>query len=118
MKVTIVCDFVHVLQYLWNAAGALYPNLNVERWVHLQATRVLEGHATKVAGVIRRIATRAGLDPARRKPADDAASYLTTLAPCLDYPTALQSGWPIATGIVERACRHLIKDRMDITRAR
>ena len=118
VKVTIVCDFVHVLQYLWNAASALYPSLNVERWVHLQATRVLEGHATKVAGMIRRIATRAGLDPARRKPADDAATYLTTLAPCLDYPTALQSGWPIATGTVEGACRHLIKDRMDITGAR
>ena len=36
-----------------------------------------------------------------RKPADDAANYLTTLAPYLDCPTALQSGWPIATGILE-----------------
>jgi len=86
--------------------------------VHQQAVRVLEGHATKVAGQIRRQTTNAGLDPARRKPADDAANYLTTLAPHLDYPTALSRGWPIATGIVEGACRHLIKDRMDITGAR
>jgi hypothetical protein len=79
---------------------------------------VLEGHATKVAGTIRRQATNARLDQAHRKPADDAAAYLTNKAPHLDYPTALQNRWPIATGIVEGACRHLVKDRMDITGAR
>lgn len=36
----------------------------------------------------------------------------------MDYPTALASGWPIATGVIEGACRHLVKDRMDITGAR
>ena len=120
VTVTIICDFVHVLQYLWNAAGCLHPDdaVAAEQWVHQQATRVLEGHATKVAGQIRRTATNKALDPARRKPADEAANYLTNLAPYLDYPTALANGWPIATGIVEGACRHLIKDRMDITGAR
>lgn len=34
------------------------------------------------------------------------------------HPTALHQGWPIATGIIEGACRHLVKDRMDITGAR
>jgi len=121
VKVTIICDFVHVLGYLWNAAGCLHPDGDpaaVEQWVHHQATRVLEGHPRKVAGAIRRQATNAGLDPARRKPADDAAAYLTNLAPYLNYPTALHKGWPIATGIVEGACRHLVKDRLDITGAR
>lgn len=32
--------------------------------------------------------------------------------------TALNMGWPIATGSVEGACRHLIGDRLDITGAR
>ena len=121
VKVTIIVDFVHVLQYLWKAAGCFYPDSDpaaTEEWVHRQATRVLEGHATKVAGTIRRTATNAGLDPTRRQPADDAAAYLTNKAPYLDYPTALKQGWPIATGIIEGACRHLVKDRMDITGAR
>jgi hypothetical protein len=121
VKVTIVCDFVHVLQYLWGAVNCLQPDSEpaaLEEWVHQQAVRVLEGHATKVAGAIRRQATNARLDPTQRKLADDAANYLTTLAPYLDYPSALKSGWPIATGIVEGACRHLISDRMDITGAR
>ena len=88
------------------------------QWVHRQAIRVLEGHARKVAGSIRRQATNARLPGARRQPADEAANYLTNKTPYLDYPTALRNGWPIATGIVEGACRHLIKDRMDITGAR
>ena len=36
----------------------------------------------------------------------------------LGYPTALAAGWPIATGIIEGACRHIVADRMDLTGAR
>jgi hypothetical protein len=88
VKVTIICDFVHVLQYLWNAAGCLHPDdgAAAEQWVHHQATRVLTGHARKVAGQIRRQATNARMDPARRQPADEAARYLTTLCPTSTTP--------------------------------
>jgi hypothetical protein len=120
VKVTIIVDIIHVLEYLWNAAGCFYPTGDpaAHTWVQHQATEVLEGHATKVAGQIRRKATNANLNQAQRAPADDAANYLTNKAPYLDYPTALREGWPIATGIIEGACRHLVKDRMDITGAR
>lgn len=79
---------------------------------------VLEGKARDVAAGIRRRATTAGLATQKRKKADDCARYLTNKAPYLDYPTALAAGWPIATGVIEGACRHLVKDRMDITGAR
>ena len=120
VKVTIVVDLVHVLGYLWQAAGCLYPNDEraAARWVHRHATGALEGHARKVAGQVRRQATNARLSPVQRKPADEAAAHLTNKTPYLDYPTALAQRWPIATGIVEGACRHLVKDRMDITGAR
>nr|MBA2594728.1 ISKra4 family transposase [Gammaproteobacteria bacterium] len=36
----------------------------------------------------------------------------------LRYHEYLAAGLPIATGVIEGACRHLIKDRMDITGAR
>jgi hypothetical protein len=58
------------------------------------------------------------LSAAKRKKADEAARYLTNKADNLDYPTALAAGWPIATGVIEGACRHLVKDRMDLTGAR
>ena len=59
-----------------------------------------------------------GLDPPKRAGADACATYLINKEPYLDYPTALHNGWPIATGVIEGACRHLVKDRMDITGAR
>ncbi len=55
---------------------------------------------------------------AKRAKADGCARYLVNKADYLDYPTALASGWPIATGVIEGACRYLVKDRMDITGAR
>src|SRR6266511_5375478 len=36
----------------------------------------------------------------------------------LGYDTALARGWPIAIGVIEGACRHLIGDRLDISGAR
>ena len=56
--------------------------------------------------------------PTKRERADRCADYLLDKRPYLDYPTALTNGWPIATGVIEGACRHFVKDRMDITGAR
>ena len=116
----IVIDFVHVLEYLWKAAWSFHPEGDpaAETWVRRHAQTVLSGGATRVAGTLRRAATTAGLEPGRRANADTCATYLTNKAPYLDYPTALTQGWPIATGIIEGACRHLVKDRMDLTGAR
>ena len=50
--------------------------------------------------------------------ADECARYLQNKKDYLGYATALKKGWPIATGIIEGACRHIVKDRMDITGAR
>jgi hypothetical protein len=120
VKVAIVLDFVHVLEYLWKAAWSFFDtgDPDVETWVADQAVKILEGKAADVAAGIRRRATRVGHSAAERKGADAAANYLTRKKPYLDYPTALANGWPIATGVIEGACRHIVKDRMDITGAR
>lgn len=118
--VAIVCDFVHVLEYIWKAAWTFHDEADpaAEQWVRHHARGVLDGKATRVAGAIRRQATKAAMAPKQREGADICARYLTNKAPYLDYPTALKAGWPIATGVIEGACRHLVKDRMDITGAR
>jgi hypothetical protein len=120
VKVTIVCDFVHVLQYLFGAASCFFPagSPAAEAWVKEKALEVLRSRASVVAGSITRKATRLGLDKDQREDADTCAKYLLAKSKYLDYATALEKGWPIATGVVEGACRHLVKDRMDITGAR
>lgn len=112
ITLTVVVDWVHVLEYLWAAAWSFFPEGDpaAEHWVHHKAIDVLAGKATTVAAAIRRKATTSGLDAAARKNADACADYLLAKAPYLDYPTALQNGWPIATGVIEGACRHTCKE--------
>lgn len=120
VDVAIVVDLIHVLEYLWRAAWCFYDegDADAEAWVQEKALAVLSGEASRVAAAIRRKATRRGLKGAPRANADTCADYLTRKRPYLDYPTALERGWPIATGVIEGACRHLVKDRMDLTGAR
>lgn len=120
LKIPIVVDLIHVLEYLWDAAWCFYKEGDpaAEQWVQDKALGVLDGKAGIVAAAIRRKATTLKLEPNKRQGADRCADYLLAKRPYLDYPTALTNGWPIATGIIEGACRHLVKDRMDITGAR
>jgi hypothetical protein len=120
LTVAVVVDFIHVLEYIWKAAWCFHPegDPEAEQWVRVQARQILAGRASIVAAAIRRKATYHGLDPGRRRTADVAADYLLAKKPYLNYPTALAQGWPIATGVIEGACRYLVKDRMDITGAR
>ncbi|MEY9969040.1 hypothetical protein ABIA33_007127 [Streptacidiphilus sp. MAP12-16] len=63
-------------------------------------------------------ADREHLTAARREAVAACHRYLTGHLDQLHYDTALDQGWPIATGAIEGACRHLIADRLDITGAR
>jgi hypothetical protein len=120
ITVTIVIDFVHVLEYLWKAAWSFFEpgDPDAEAWVAGRAAQILRGSARQVAAGIRRRASTYGYKGTERDGADTCAAYLTAKAPYLDYGTALASGWPIATGVIEGACRHLVADRMSITGAR
>jgi hypothetical protein len=120
VQVTIVVDVIHVLEYLWKAAWCFYPEGDpaAETWVCTQARQLFAGRVGVVAAAIRRKATYHRLGPGQRKNADTCAAYLLAKKPYLDYRTALAQGWPIATGVIEGACRYLVKDRMDITGAR
>ena len=116
----IVLDFIHVAQYIWKAGIALWGegNPKLDLWVSKHLLTVLSGRSGQVAGGIRRSATLRGLEGKKREAVDDCADYLLNKAPYLHYDWYLSKGLPIATGVIEGACRYLIKDRMDITGAR
>jgi hypothetical protein len=118
--VTILIDIVHVVEYVWKAAWCFHQEGDpaVEAWVATQARDILDGHANRVAGRIQRKIEQQALPPGRRAGADARVTYLLNKARYLRYRHALTAGWPIATGIIEAACRYLIKDRLDITGAR
>ena len=119
-EVTLVVDFIHVLEYLWDAAWCFFAegDKEAERWVTERAFAVLQGRSSDVAAGIRRSATLRDLPPDKRVGADDCADCLIAKRSMLRCDLYLRQGLPIATGVIEGACRHLIVDRLDITGAR
>lgn len=120
IALTIIVDLIHVLEYLWDAAWAFHEkgDPNAEVWVQERLVDLLLGNSSRVAAGIRASATRRGLSAKERKPIDDCATYLINHRKYLRYDQYLDAGYPIATGVIEGACRHLVKDRMDLTGAR
>jgi hypothetical protein len=118
-KLAIVVDFIHALEYLWKASRELLGETSqAEDWVLERALRLLNGEASLVAAGIRRSATKRGISSDKRRAIDDCADYLLDYSKFMRYDVCLKDGLPIATGVIEGACRHLVKDRMDLTGAR
>ena len=117
---TIIVDLIHVLGYLWDAGKALHDGSSPEldKWVYERLKRILEGKASDVAAGMSRSATMRQMDDDARKPIDVCARYLLSNKDYLHYERYLADGFPIATGVIEGACRHLVQDRMAITGAR
>jgi hypothetical protein len=120
VTIGIVIDLIHVLEYLWKAAWSLHAPADpaAEDWVAIKALAILAGDSARVADDITAETQAAGLTASQRHGADTCVRYLTSKHEFLRYDQALAAGWPIATGVIEGACRHLIGDRLDITGAR
>lgn len=119
VTVTIICDFIHVMEYLWKAAHCFHePGSNEARlWVAERARMLLEGvDPSQVAAGMRRSATRQGLS--QRKAVDVCAKYIKKRREFMRFGDALSAGLPIASGAIEGACRHLVRDRLDCCGAR
>ena len=120
VTIAIVIDLIHVLEYIWKAAWSLHAagDPAAEDWVAVKALAVLAGNSAQAAASITAEADAAGLTASQRHGTDTCVHYLTSKHEFLRYDQALAAGWPIATGVIEGACRHLIGDRLDISGAR
>ena len=119
VQVTVVLDLIHVLEYLWKAAHCFHSagSTEAEKWVTERLLMLLDGvDASAVAGGIRRSATLQQLE--NRDGVDVCADYLIKYRSLIQYAAALRDGLPIATGVIEGACRYIVRDRMDKTGAR
>lgn len=112
---------MHVLEYLWAAAYCFHADgsKEAEAWVEQRLVALLEGRsAGYIAKGIRRHAKLRGLSATAAAPVEECAAYLVNKRKFLHYDRALRDGLPIATGVIEGACRYLVRDRMDRTGAR
>ena len=124
LKVPVFIDYIHVSGYIGKAAAALHPGSPqaAGQWADGQLLRVLHGRAKAVAATLASVAAKTRSSPRTRHldltDTGKAVTYLTNNHTYMRYDKALASGWPIATGMIEGACRFVIEDRFGITGAR
>ena len=114
---TLVLDFVHASEYLWKAANALFGEQSPQRnpWVEQQSLQILSGHTDQVIAVLQSLAHKPRRSQTQRKALTSAANYFQRNRPYMNYDYYLAQGWPIASGVIEGACRHLVKDRCELS---
>ena len=119
LVVAVVCvlDVFHMLERLWQAAHCFFPENSPQAraFVAERLRRVLEGEAGRVIGGLRQMGTKRGLRGAKLKQLNKAPNYLQNNLPHMRYDQYLAAGYPIGSGVAEGACRHLVKDRMELT---
>ena len=113
-KFVDIADVIHVSQYVWRGAKVLYQHQEQrEAFVEDRLLRILQGDVLGVVTGMRRMATQRGLTGEQRKEMTTVCNYLENNAERMRYDEYLQAGYPIASGVIEGACRHIIKDRME-----
>ena len=111
-EVAEILDIIHVSEYLWDAGELLYTNKQqIRAWVKTALGDILHGHVSKVIKRIKRQGVRLRGD--QRKRLGSIQTYLLNNNHRMNYDVYLAAGFPIATGVIEGACRHLVKDRME-----
>jgi hypothetical protein len=124
LKVPVLIDYIHVSGYIGKAAAGLHPGdpVTAGQWADGQLLRVLHGRAKAVAATLASVAAKTRAHPRTRHldltDVDRAVTYLDNNRQHMKYDKALAAGWPIATGMIEGACRFVIEDRFGITGAR
>lgn len=120
VQIRIVLDIVHVLEYLWRAAYAFHADgtKEAQTWVEYRLIALLTGRTGGALAKDLRAKIRSHhLDESAAKSVEAAATYLTNNTRLMHYDRALKQGLPIATGVIEGACRYLVQDRMGRTGA-
>ncbi|MEZ6129199.1 MAG: ISKra4 family transposase [Planctomycetaceae bacterium] len=109
-----ILDLLHVCQYVWDAAKVFHRHReHQEAFVRERMDRLLSGGVTGVIKGLRRMATDRRLRAEKRKAIDRVCRYFEHNASRMQYGEYLRQGYPIATGVIEGACRQLVKDRME-----
>jgi len=109
-----ILDILHVSSYVWKAAKAFHSHKeHQEAFVQERLLRILRGDAAGVITGMRRMATQRQLKGEALKAVATACNYFEANLARMRYDAYLREGYPIASGVIEGACRHLIKDRME-----
>jgi len=110
-----ILDLMHANSYLWEAAAVFYPGDNEEQLIFMKERilRLLQGKVDVVISALRQMATKREIKKSSSKIIDKMCRYFEHNRTRMKYDEYLAMGCPIASGVIEGACRHFVKDRME-----
>jgi hypothetical protein len=110
-----ILDLYHVMEYLWKAAHCFHAEKSdtAEEFVTARLRMLLEGKVGYLIGGLRR--KLASLCGVKRKRLLRVIGYLENNRAHMRYDEYLAAGYPIGSGVIEGACRHVVKDRMELS---
>jgi hypothetical protein len=114
-NLTDILDLLHVTPRLWQAAHVFYPEGSdeAEAVARERIVRVLRGEVAGVVRRLRRMGSRRGLTGSKKRTLGQVCAYLSKNRDRMRYHEYLAKGYPIASGVIDGACRHLVKDRRE-----
>jgi hypothetical protein len=112
---TDILDLLHVTPRLWQAAHVFYAenSADAEEFVRARVLKVLQGKAELVVRGLREMGTKRKLSASKKATLTEICAFFEKNFDRMRYDEYLAKGYPIASGVIEGACRHLVKDRME-----
>ena len=112
-----ILDLLHVTPRLWQAAHLFcgVDTENAKRFVRERVLKILRGQVQSVVRGLRYLATSHKLSAKKRESLDTICGYFLKNQERMKYDQYLRRGYPIASGVIEGACRHVVKDRLERT---
>jgi len=110
-----VLDLLHANGYLWQAVHLFHPP-GTEKALAMMKFCLLALLKGKVQELLLWLADQAeqrGLSASQRQQLAKIIGYFRRHRHRVHYDQYLAAGYPIASGVIEGACRHVVKDRME-----
>jgi len=109
-----ILDWWHALTYLWLAAKVFHGSKQPQvAFVTARLRLLLEGKVRGVIKGLKQLGTQQGLTGDKRRTLAKVVGYLEKNRAHRHDDVYLRAGYPIGSGVIEGACRHVIKDRME-----
>jgi hypothetical protein len=108
-----ILDLLHATGYLWEAVHLFHdPGSEMAlKWMKVLTLGLLSGMGAGVICWLQQLAEPSELPTATRTRLAQIHGYFDRDR--IHYDRYLAAGYPIASGVIEGACRHVVKDRME-----
>lgn len=112
-----ILDLLHALSYLWQATHLFHRPSSDKALALMQllTLALLKGQGLTALRWLAAEAPECGLKPAQRAELDRIGAYFEAHQERIHYDQYLAQGLPIASGVIEGACRHVVHDRLNRT---